>query len=155
MNGNRITVGMLAAVILLLVALYPYIYITSRPAPTTVTVTTTKSFTVRVTEAVTMFVERPQSTTTSIYAFDLFEIDPEIDVTWRVEGSGELVAYVTNKGGRTKFNVLIVAMCREGIYINVDREVIYELEPNVTMKIPIMYVGVLTPGEKCVVFAAR
>jgi len=149
MNGNRIIVGMLATVILLLAFLYPYIYITSRSVPVTVTVTSTATF-VR-----TVTVERSQSASAITYAFGLFEVDPEVNVTWRVDGFGQLVAYVTNVGNRTKFNVLVVAMCREGIYINVGRDVISVLEPNVTMKVPLMYVGVLTPDEKCVVFATK
>jgi len=161
MNGSRITVGMLAAVILLLAALYPYIYITSRPTTTTVTATVTTATTVTVTTTtpfitltvwtMTKTVERPLNATVSIYAFGLFEVDPEIDVTLRNE-YGELVAYAKNLSNTTKYGVLIVAVCREDTYIDVFREVIQSLEPNVTMKVQLGYAPLF---GKCVAFAAR
>jgi len=147
MNGSRITVGMLAAVILLLAALYPYIYITSRPTPTTVTATVTTATTVTVTTT-TPFITHTiwtvtETVTTTVLRdvnISLLSLDSEISVTARRELS-TLRIYITNNGNETKHDVLVVVVKAHFALLQVlytsEVRTVDTLEPGTTLRVDV------------------
>jgi len=137
MNGSRITVGMLAAVILLLATLYPYIYITSRPAPTTITTTTT------VTSIVVRTVTATVTTTTTELRdvnVSLLSLDPDISVSAKRELS-TLRIYITNRGNETKHDVLVVVVRAHFALLQVlytsEVRTVDTLEPGTTLRVDV------------------